>query len=57
LKTGKKKKRMVLYLKDASKWMHKERSNWGKGKSEWYSRPRRQNKRAEEMDSKMIVLN
>ena len=28
---------MVHYLKDARKWVHEERSDLGKGKSEWYS--------------------
>jgi len=39
---------MAHYLKDASKWVYEERSNLGKGKSEWYSHHRRQNKRGEE---------
>jgi len=29
---------MVPYLKDESKCVNKQRSNWGKGKSEWYTR-------------------
>lgn len=43
---------MVPYLKDASKWMHKQRSNWGKGKSEWYSRPKRRTKGAKRWAAK-----
>ena len=48
---------MVPYLKDESKWVRKQRSKRGKGKREWYSHPRRQNKRGEEMGNKINVLN
>jgi hypothetical protein len=40
-----------------NKWEHKQRSEWGKGTGELCWRPRRQNKRGEEKDSKINGLN